>query len=293
MKSSELILNADGTVYHLALGMGDVAPQIITVGDPERLDMFVPYLDEVLLRRQKREFHTLTGTYRGIPLSIMSTGIGTDNIDIVLTELDALFNIDLATRRNRDTFTSLKLLRLGTSGAIKNFIPLDSYVFSRYAIGADGLMEYYAHQPSYRIQDALTHFQEQHAPLPSGLYVTESATTTLPHLPEGTLQGITYTAKGFYGPQGRYIGRAALQFPDLVDKMGAFKIGLHETTNMEMETAGILGMAEALGHEAGSLSVILANRQLGTFSENPKAAVERLVKDGLEMMYKWGRDSQN
>ncbi len=288
LTSSELILNADGSIYHLALKPTEVAEKIVFVGDPDRVDAVSRHFDDIFLTRQKREFRTVTGAIQGERVSVISTGIGTDNIDIVLTEIDALCNIDFQTKTVKDSPKRLQILRLGTTGSVQADLSVDSLVLSRYALGADGLMAYYEHQPSLAeagLWEAWHACKTQLSSLPPELYLATGAACfwqAAEH--QGIRQGITFTAKGFYGPQGRSLGRVPLQIPDLVDQLMGFSYGGFSVTNIEMETAGILGLGHVLGHEMGSLSVVLANRALGTFSTQPAQAVDHLIEVGLRML---------
>ncbi|MEL6673614.1 MAG: nucleoside phosphorylase [Bacteroidota bacterium] len=290
MNASEFILNADGSVYHLHLKPGEVAEKIIFVGDPDRVSRVGDFFDEIELRRQKREFHTLTGVYGGQRMTVISTGIGTDNIDIVWQELDALFNLNFDARLPKTELTTLRVLRLGTCGGLQEHVPVGTIVNSRFAIGADGLMHYYQH-PSH---PGLSQQWAAYAAV-SGLidvrgYPAEGSSSferVLRRNFSGVESGITFTAAGFYGPQGRAAGRLPLRFPQLPDRMAGFVYEDYRVLNMEMETAGILGMGQALGHEAASLSVILANRPLGTFADDPAREEKRLIHMGLEAMLRW------
>ena len=293
MKASELILNADGSIYHLQLLPEDLAKHVITVGDPDRAIQIGRRLDRIEVQKQKREFLTLTGFYKDLKLTVISTGIGTDNIDIVFNELDALWNIDLQSRRIRDTLTSAKMLRLGTTGSLQEDILVDRLIFSQYALGADGLMEYYQrkeHVELDALESAFQSFASNQQALPSFVYGAAASPSILPHLPSDIYKGITLTAKGFYAPQGRNLGRLKPLMPNLVDLLSSFTFQGIQLTNMEMETAGILGLGGALGHEVASLSVALANRKSGHFSTDSQAAIDRLIEEGLEVMYKWSQE---
>ncbi|MEO0898692.1 MAG: nucleoside phosphorylase [Bacteroidota bacterium] len=293
MLASELILNQDGSVYHLGLKNGEVSPHIITVGDPARVKRIGQHLHSIEFERQKREFLTLTGLYKDLRLTVISTGIGTDNIDIVFNELDAVLNIDLQERRILDTLTSAKMLRLGTTGSLRESLAVDQFVSSRFAIGMEGLMEYYQRELSPKeksLQSRFQQFAEQDDALPNGWYVASSSERFADLIMETDIhQGITVTAKGFYGPQGRSLGRVKLTYPTLIDDLSNFLFDGYPVTNLEMETAGILGLGHALGHQTASLSVALANRVSGEFSANPAQAVDHLIEEGLELMYQWSR----
>lgn len=284
---SELILNPDGSVYHLNLLPHQIAHDIITVGDPDRVDSITKYFDSIEFSVHKREFKTVTGVYAGKRLTVISTGIGTDNIDIVFNELDALVNIDLQTRTIKEQLTSLNIYRIGTSGAIREDIDIDTVVISRYAIGLDGLMNYYERKNSVAESDIASQAQEVlKSDLPEIHPYASSASDTLINLlsPLGRL-GITTTATGFYGPQGRSL-RLKNVSHDFLDKIAEVKYDDIHATNLEMETAGIYGLASALGHHAISLNAILANRVTGKFSVQPKETVNVLIKRFLDI---WGK----
>ena len=285
--ASELILRPDGSLYHLALLPGQVAQTIITVGDPERVAQVSRRFDRVELRVEAREFVTHTGELDGRRLTVISTGIGTDNIDIVLNELDALFNIDPDQRAVRDALTRLTFLRLGTSGSFQPDLPLDSFLLSEAALGLDGLLPFY---PRAGAADPLTvalvkHLDEHrtHLPVPPLM-----ARPTLPSLDWESIpnlgRGITLTAAGFYAPQGRSLRLASGLAPELLTALRSFEYDGLRITNIEMETAGIYGLATALGHRSASLSALLANRAEGTFSARPAATVERLIDYGLLLL---------
>lgn len=278
---SELILNADGSVYHLALHPEEVAPLIITVGDPDRVAKVSAHFDRVDTIRQKREFLTHTGEIAGQRLTVISTGIGTDNIDIVLNELDALVNIDLATRQLRPSFRALRIVRLGTSGSLQADLAPGDFLASSFAVGLDNLLSFY--QPVFsegekNICAALA----QYLQMPSPPYVVAGSENLLALFSDWP-QGVTATCPGFYGPQGRSL-RAPAAIPDLPERLGAFGFDGLRVTNFEMETSAIYGLCRILGHEALSLSVIMANRIKGTFHENPAKAEALLIREGLERL---------
>ncbi len=278
---SELILNPNGSVYHLHLRPEDIATTIITVGDPDRVHTVSQHFDHIELRRQKREFCTHTGTLNGKRLSVISTGIGTDNIDIVLNELDALVNIDLLNRTLKATHTPLTIVRIGTSGALQADLPVDSFVASSFGIGMDALLNFYDFSPNAletAVADILPHFNPKINP-----YVAQGSATLLHTLAHDLVQGITTTCCGFYGPQGREL-RLKPAIGNLLDQLQAVQHPNYRLTNFEMETAGIYGMSRLLGHEALSLSVILANRVKGTFSKTPKKSVQKLISLTLERL---------
>ncbi|MDB5141883.1 MAG: phosphorylase [Mucilaginibacter sp.] len=281
---TELILNADGSLYHLNLLPEDVAGTVITVGDPERVSQVSRYFDCIELKKSKREFVTHTGTIGGKRLTVISTGIGTDNIDIVLNELDALVNIDLKTRLPKEQLQKLNIIRIGTSGAIQADIAVDSLLVSGAAFGLDTLMHYYKHQttaPEKQLLNAL----KSVLPKESGfsLYIASADQLLMNKLAHDLPQGITITAPGFYAPQGREI-RARSANPELMSTIQQFSYGGQRITNLEMETAGIYGMAAALGHSAISFNVILANRITQTFSQQPELIMDNYIEKILSRL---------
>lgn len=279
---SELILNPDGSVYHLNLLPEQIAGDIITVGDPDRVDIISRYFDIIEHSVHKREFKTVTGTYKGKRLTVISTGIGTDNIDIVINELDALVNIDLNAKEEKKNLTSLNIYRIGTSGAIRADVAIDSIIISRYAIGLDGLLNYYKRMES---EDEASITAQATSILASDLpgvspYSTSASEKLIEKYNHLGRLGITTTATGFYGPQGRSI-RLTNNSSEFVDEISHIEHKGINATNLEMETAGIYGLAYALGHHAISLNAILANRRNGGFSLNPKAPVKKLIESFL------------
>jgi uridine phosphorylase len=283
MNASELILNSDGSIYHLALQPEQVAPLILTVSDPERVARVSRYFDRVEHRVRKREFVTHTGWLGGTRLSVISTGIGTDNVDIVLNELDALFNINFAARQAVPRPTRLTFIRLGTAGSLQREVPVDSFVASVGAIGMDGLMQFYE-APTLQEHPLLTALREHCGEawrFPVSPYFSEADAELLAHFSQGFHQGLTATNSGFYGPQGRRL-RAPVRQPRYLDLLQSFDYQSKRIVNLEMETAGIYGLSRLLGHRAVSLSAILANRAEGQFSKNPARSVKRLLECTLE-----------
>jgi uridine phosphorylase len=288
MSESEIILNPDGSIYHLHLKPEHITPLIIFVGDPDRVGEVSKHFDSIEHRAAHREFVSHIGTLRGQRLMVISTGIGTDNIDIVMTELDILANVDLQTRKPKDKITSLKMVRLGTSGSLQAEIPVDSLVVTTMAVGFDNLMVFYDALPTgeeLTLADNLTLYLEQKNDEFLLIPYIFSADKNLLQLfdNETFTKGVTVTAPGFYAPQGRVIrGRSAE--PKLVQFLNLFRQKTLMLTNMEMETAGIYGMARLLGHQALSISAILANRIDGTFSQQAATTVERMITTALTIL---------
>lgn len=282
---SELILNADGSIYHLNLLPNDIASTIILVGDPERVSEVSKYFDHIELKKQKREFCTHTGYLNKKRLTVLSTGIGVNNIDIVLNELDALINIDFSSRTIKETQTSLSLIRIGTSGAIQKEIGIDTYVLSEYAIGLDGLLHFYAKErvEAQEITTFLSRHLEWHS---NGIFPYVVACNKNLKKEFGISDiglGMTVTNAGFYAPQGREL-RLTGKLNDFYAKLTAFRYHDKVITNLEMETAAIYGLSQLLGHCAISLNAILANRALGTFSSQPQKTINRLIQITLERL---------
>ncbi len=282
---SELIINPDGSIYHLNLLPEDIASTVIFVGDPARVARVSKYFDTVDIKKSRREFVTHTGTYRGKRITVISTGIGPDNIDIVMNELDALVNIDFKTRTLKEKLTSLDIVRVGTSGSLQADIPVDNIVLSQYAIGFDGMLHAYQceHILEAELEDAFikhTGWSDRK----SRPYLVKNSHTLETRLKsDRTFLGITATAIGFYGPQGRVL-RLALQDPDLNRKIDCFSYNGMRITNLEMESAAIYGLSKLLGHHACSLNAIIANRANRTFSKTPGEAVENLIQYTLNKL---------
>lgn len=275
---SELILNKDGSVYHLNLKPENIADTIIFVGDQNRVSKVAKHFDSITFETQKREFKTITGTYKGKQLSVISTGIGPDNIDIVINELDALVNINLETRTIKQKHTKLSIIRIGTSGSLKKHIPVDSFVMSSHGLGLDGLLHSYDCEPflEKEIEDAFikhTKWSNRKA-RPYIIKGSENLEKILSS--DKTSRGLTATANGFYGPQGRVL-RLALEDPKLNSKIDSFTYKDLTITNLEMETSAIYGLSKLLGHEALSMNAIIANRANGTFSNNTGQTIDNLI----------------
>jgi len=281
LTDSELILTEEGRIYHLDLLPEDIAETIITVGDPERVGQVCQYFDSIELKRTHREFCTHTGHYKGKRLTVVSTGIGTDNIDIVFNELDALVNIDLSTRTVRQHHRTLTFIRLGTSGCLSRTLPIDTLLASEASIGIDGLAGFYHYKSDLngplKAFDTVYQSAERQLPPP---YWVKAADALVQHLPKGIEKGVTLTCTGFYGPQGRTLRLPSVLRDDL-NAFGEMKVAGIPITNFEMETAGIYLMSHLLGHRAISLNALIANRPNGLFSKDPKATVERLIEVGL------------
>jgi uridine phosphorylase len=281
--SSELILNPDGSIYHLNLRPEDIAPTIITVGDQDRVAKVSQFFDKILVKKQHREFVTHTGELNGKLLTVISTGIGTDNIDIVLNELDALVNIDFNTKTVKENLTSLDIIRIGTSGIIREDIELDSFLVSKYAIGIDNLMHFYKNYSALenkKLRDTLSNKIDSNL----NFYCSSASPKWLERIPKNLFQeGITLTCSGFYAPQLRNI-RLSAQFDNLFTDLDNFIFEGLKVTNMEMETAGIYGLAQILGHQAISFNALLASRRTGEFSRQPQQTINHLIETVLELV---------
>lgn len=293
LEASELILNEDESVYHLGLKPKDIAEKIILVGDPERVKKIAQHFKTIHFEKENREFHTITGTYKNQKITILSTGIGTDNIDIVLTELEVLTNLDFKKKKWKSKKNSLKILRLGTAGGVQKHLPVGSIIASVYALDLGALHLFYEFQRSQKETELTLEFhKELHRKFPKAEARFVWAFEAHPKFMELAQKmniplGITCTACGFYGPQGRNLGRIPLKYPHLPLELQNFQFDELKITNFEMETAGIYMLGKALGHQVGSLSVILANRSLNQFSEDPEKDVENLIKIGLKMILKF------
>lgn len=283
--ASELILTDRGTIYHLDLAPEQLADTVITVGDPNRVSAVSQHFDAIEHKAAHREFVTHTGYIGSKRISVVSTGIGPDNIDIVLNELDALVNIDFPTRSIKEVKKSLSIIRLGTSGALQFDIPVDSLVVSSFGIGLDNLMHYYQHSDNpdeaYILNDFIRHASLNGKPV--WPYIAEGSIRLRNHFADGYIHGITVTCPGFYGPQGRVL-RGPVAFPNLIDALGTFSSRQHRVTNFEMETAAIYGLGKMLGHHCLSISTIVANRVQQTFSDDGAAAVDRMIRKSLAII---------
>ncbi len=275
---SELIVNPDGSIYHLKLKPENIADDIIVVGDPGRVQTISDRFDSVEFRQANREIHTHTGYIGKKRLTVLSTGMGTDNLDIVINELDAVCNIDLNTRTPKDDHRSLNIYRLGTSGALQKDIPVDSFLASSHGVGIDGLMWFYEHVNQVIDKDITEAFLTD-TNWPSDLpkaYVVEASSKLINTVGKDYMKGITATAPGFFGPQGRVL-RLPLNFPDLNQRISSFKFNEHRVTNFEMETSALYGLSKALGHHAMTVCAIIANRERGEYSKDYKLSVSKLI----------------
>ena len=279
MKALDLVLNKEGRIYHLNLGPKDIADTIILVGDPARATTISGFFDTIEFQGINREIHTFTGSYRGKRLSVLSTGMGTDNIEIVLNELDALVNVDFKTRMIKEEKTVLNLIRLGTSGALQEDIPVfNSHLVSEYGLGLDGLLYFYEQGPFVMERELTSSFinqMEYDTQLPRP-YAVRASSHLLDQLAGDWLRGITLTAPGFYAPQGREV-RLAVSDDSLVDRATKYKYNGFRVTNFEMETSALYGLSAMLGHRALTVCDIIVNRQTGDFSSDYKASMKNLI----------------
>lgn len=282
---SELIINGDGSAFHIHLKPEELADLVILVGDPGRVDMVAEFFDEKEFRHQSREFVSITGKYNGKRVTALSTGIGTDNIDIVMNELDALANIDFKTREVKPEHHTLTILRIGTTGAVQPDIPLGSFIFSHISVGCDGLLNWYADREKYTIADMEEAFKAHvgwNKYLTSPYFVRASQ-KLIDKFADSTVKGVTISASGFYGPQGRVL-RMPLAMPDMIEKFESFRFGEYRITNFEMEGSALAGLAAKLGHEAGTVCCAIANRHLGSSNTDYKPFVRNLVKLSLDKL---------
>ncbi len=285
LSESELILNNRKAVYHLNLLPQELAPTIITVGDPDRVQQVSKHFDLIETKQQHREFISHTGTVGKKRITVISTGIGTDNIDIVLNELDALVNINFDSRTINPQLQSLKIIRVGTCGSLQENIPVDSFIASTHALGIDNLLNYYVHDNNEEEKDILQHFIN-HTQLTgnfSAPYIAAASASLLKNFVDGFHHGITVTCPGFYGPQGRVL-RLGLTFPELLNSFTKFRYGNHQIINFEMETSAIYGLGKLLGHHCISLNTVVANRVSKQFSKNAVEAMNKLIKRTLEII---------
>ena len=278
IKESELILNKDGSIYHLNLKPENVAKDIIFVGDQDRVNMVTKLFDSIEFTTQKREFKTTTGTYKGKRITVISTGIGPDNIDIVLNELDAVVNINLKTRELKKELTTLNIIRIGTSGSLQKNIPVDSFLMSSYAIDLNGMLHSYQIDDvsNLEIENAFTKQTNWSDKKSAPIVISNSTYLEKKLISEKIHKGMTATAGGFYAPQGRVL-RLGLQDSEINSKINKFNYKVIKVSNLEMETSAIYGLCKLLGHNACSMNAIIANRTDGTFSKNYQKVVNDLI----------------
>ncbi len=277
-KDSELVLAPDGSVYHLHLTYDTLADNVMLVGDPGRVDMFKSIFDSVEFEAYNRELHSLTGTYHGTRFTALSTGMGCDNIDIVMTELDVAANIDLSTGDRLPNQRRLNLVRLGTCGGLQPDLPAGSIVASRYAIGLDGVLHYYKHNPE-QLEDALAQAFIQHANLPTDVarpYAASCSIALLDRVGKSLHQGITATAPGFYGPQGRDVSIIP-RVPDLTERLASFQWQGLKVANLEMETSAIYGLSALMQHNALTVCLVIANRMAGSFINDYHVPMREMI----------------
>jgi len=285
LAASELILNPDGSIYHLNLKPEQIADTVIFVGDQDRVPKVAKHFDTIEFDVQKREFRTITGTYKNKRITVISTGIGPDNIDIVINELDALINIDLKNRTVNTTHKQLSIIRIGTSGSLQKDIPVDSFVMAKFGLGLDGLLHSYVSNSIFEkdIEDAFIQHTNWHQNKARPYIIKGSEILVKKLHSSSVFEGITATAPGFYGPQGRVL-RLAIQDPKLNEKIDNFNFNGLKVTNLEMETSAIYGLSKLLGHNAISMNAIIANRANGTFSKDPYKTIEALIKYTLDKL---------
>jgi len=284
LKESELILNEDGSLYHICLSPEHLAEKVILVGDPRRVPIISGLFDKVEYRRENREIVTHTGYYNNTRLTVMSTGMGPDNIDIVMNELDAIVNIDLNTRTVKEERKSLDIVRLGTSGSLQADIPVDSFGLATHGLGMDGLLHFYKHADI--CDEEMTEAFIEQTKWPENYarpYVVKGSEKMAAMIGEGLIHGITITAPGFYGPQGRNL-RLEAAYSDLNDRISAFRFGDKRIINFEMETSALYAMGKMLGHNTLTICTILANRMSETYSKDPKKTINRLVQLVLDRL---------
>lgn len=282
ISETDLILNPDGSVYHLNLLPKHISDTIITVGDPSRVYKVSQYFDDIDFEMNKREFITHVGRYKGKKITVISTGIGTDNVEIFLTEIDALVNLDLKTREPKSRKKKLKIVRIGTSGALQEDIPLGSHLFSNYAVGLDNLMQFYE-LPMDDFESKIAADIQNKTSLPFKPYVVSCSEMLKEQVGFDMISGNTVTTPGFYAPQGRVV-RVQNKLPKLLDELNYYHNKSNDfwLTNFEMETAGYYAMARLLGHEALSVNAMIANRIKSKFSKDPDKVIDSLIKKVLE-----------
>ena len=282
--SSELIINDDGSVFHLHIRPDQLSDKIIMMGDPSRVSLTASFFDSIECEIESREFRTITGTYKGKRITAISHGIGPDNIDIVITELDALANVNFKTREVKKDFKQLTMVRVGTSGGLQPHCPIGSYVIAARSIGFDGVLNYYEGREEVVEQEFEDAFKKHvdWSPLHCHPYVVKADEELVQRVGEGMIKGVTISAIGFYGPQGRYV-RMPLAKPDLNSKIESFKYSDGSTiTNYEMESAPLAGLGRLMGHKCMTVCTIIANRLAGESNANYKGSVEDLIKTVLD-----------
>ena len=283
--ASQLVLNKEGAVYHLNLHPDQLADNIILVGDPGRVDMVASLFDNIEVKRENRELWTRTGSFHGTRFSVISTGMGVDNIDIVINELDILANVNLATREVNDKKHSLNLVRLGTCGALQPEIEIGESVVSRYALGLDGILYFYAGNEKVNNHEMLDAFI-QHTNYPTDLprpYIAECSTKLLEKVGKGLTQGITATSPGFYGPQGRHIC-LELAYSGLNSSIESFSYGKWKICNFEMESSALFGLGGLMGHNCLTICSVIANRVTEKFASDYHESMKKLITETLEKM---------
>lgn len=280
---SEFIINSDGSAFHLHIKPGQISDKIVMMGDPDRVTMAASFFDSIECDVRSREFHTVTGVYKGKRITVLSHGIGTDNIDIVLTELDALANINFETRTVKEQFRQLTMVRVGTSGGMQAHCPVGSYVVSEKSIGFDGLIHYYANSKNIREEDFEEAFQKHvnWSPYHCSPYVVSADEELVDRIGYDMIRGVTISTIGFYGPQGRYV-RLPLADPNLNAKIESFRYGEHSVTNYEMESSAIAALARLMGHKAMTVCAIIANRVALKSNADYKGSTEELLKIVLD-----------
>lgn len=282
---SELVINEDGSIFHLKIKPEELADTVILVGDPGRVDMITEFFESIEFKKSSREFVCSTGYYNGKRISAISTGIGTDNVDIVMTELDALANIDFRTREVKKDLKRLTILRLGTTGGLQSDVPVGSYVMAAISLGFDGLMNWYADREKIVDEEMerafLDHVNwERHIGIP---YFVKSSQKLLNLFREETIQGITISSPGFYGPQGRVV-RIPGSMPDMLEELRSFRYDGMKITNFEMESSAIAGLAAHLGHEASTICYVIVNRYSHTTNTDYKGGMKALIKLALDKL---------
>lgn len=282
---SELIINSDGSVFHIHIRPDQLADKVILVGDPGRVEMFRPLLEKVECEGASREFVWITGRYNSERVTVLSTGIGTDNIDIVMTELDALANVDFTTREVKPEHRTLDILRIGTCGAIQPEIPLGAFIFSHISVGCDGLLNWYDNRDQIALLDFEEAFKkhvhwDKHLPDP---YFVRASDKLIAKFADYTVKGMTISASGFYGPQGRVV-RQGLAMPNMLEDFETFEFDGYKITNFEMEGSALAGMSAKLGHNAGTVCCAIAHRYLKDANTDYKPRVKELVVLALDRL---------